>query len=246
MASAKEIREKKLFKKWEADRYRLVGEFISRKSVRKIFLKAVSNEVGSAPVLTNKEKILTEFSRRLSELNSSRYRLDLFPVLLSSYHKSLERRGRLSRSEQLTYHVQNYLSDVYIFEQRAKRLAKFITNNAEKLGCDVDDIKALKESLKNLSATLEKVVEVRGKHIHEDGFSDNELTRLEMLDFILQHEKEPKEKLRLEGLRNILLRMQRHKWKDILRKNNANCDALMCMLLKPSIRLVREIIRKTK
>lgn len=248
MLLSKDGKEKKRLTKWKKEKDEIVRHFYSSEKVRKVAVKSLSELTDSSPSerpFTKKERVLADFSDKFTHFITSRNQLDMFPILISSNNPRLEKQD-ISRVKQFVYHIENYLSAIYIFEQRAKRLVNFLNKKGLELDCDPRLIKSLKDGMKDFSVSLKQINELRGGHVHDRPFSDKELILLEQIDLFAEYPTDPPDGKDYFAIRKLLLRFQRNKWKGIIRNNNLNCDAIMVFILRPTFKLLREIQLKTK
>ncbi len=194
--------------------------------------------------LTRKQEVLSEYGRWLAQVESAHSRLERYPIWLSSTNSAVERRG-ISRVDQFTYHIENYLAAVYILNERVRRLVSYLEKRGGRKRCNTTTIESLRKARRTFMLSLDPLMEIRRRHTHEKHFNDKELTTMEMADKAGEFSKDPSEKKQFKGWAIILLRFQRHRWKKMLKNNNRNFSVLLGMIYEPADKLVWEIYQKT-
>jgi hypothetical protein len=86
--------------------------------------------------------------------------------------------AKVARHRHLIFHVQAFLNELYILQQRLLRLLLFIERNHRR-DARLDHIKIVCEVLRNfVSESMKKGIAIRGSHVHEWRLSDNDHDRL--------------------------------------------------------------------
>lgn len=241
MATKQKVKEEEILENHKKKRQNLSTKFYLDKRVKKIIRKELDKNTSRTP----KEGFLDAFAWRFSQMESSFDILSRFPILISSTNRSLEKRG-MSRVDQFIYHIENYFSSVYIFEQRIKKFSGYIEKSSKKLKCDDVWLKKLKLSQQNISKSLESLIEIRGAHIHDRSYYNKDFYSLELFDRLSRHGQTEEDKRKYKGFVKIKLLLQRHKWRDTIKKNNSVCEALLGMLYESAFKLQKEIYKKIK
>lgn len=99
---------------------------------------------------------------------------------------------KIARHRHLTFHVQAFLNELYILQQRLDSLLTFIERQYRK-DPRLDYIKDVCKHLRNfVTESMKKGVEIRGSHVHKWRLSDNDHDRLIGIDL---YTKMPNEKI---------------------------------------------------
>jgi hypothetical protein len=120
----------------------------------------------------------------------------------------------VARHRHLIFHVQAFLNELYILQQRLLAFLKFIERQHRK-DPRLDDIKLVCDVLRAfVTEAMKKGVDIRGSHVHRWRLSDNDHDRLIGIDL---YAKMPNEKIR-EAFKRYYdseykkIRAQRRKW----------------------------------
>src|SRR5258708_8906688 len=86
--------------------------------------------------------------------------------------------AKVAKHRHLVFHVQAFLNEIYILQQRLLRLLAFIERN-QRGDARLDHIKDVSLVLRNfVTQSMKKGVAIRGRHVHERRLSDNDHDRL--------------------------------------------------------------------
>lgn len=193
--------------------------------------------------ITTKQNFLDSYGNRISQLELTYIRLKRFPIFLSSSSLALEKRG-ISRVAQFIYHIENYLALIYIFDQRIRRLVKFIEKSAKKYQCQLIDIQEL-TSVKNILLTsIEPLVLTRGKHTHEKYFYDKNFEEMERYDKAGDFSFNQYEKKAFKLYAKKLLSIQRKKWKEDINGDINRYEVQIGIMYTKLDKLVWQIYKK--
>jgi hypothetical protein len=100
--------------------------------------------------------------------------------------------GKVAKHRHLVFHVQAFLNELYILQQRLLGFLKFIERQHRK-DPRLDKMKIVCEALRNfVTDSMKKGVAIRGSHVHEWRLSDNDHDRLIGIDL---YTKMPNEKI---------------------------------------------------
>ena len=122
---------------------------------------------------------------------------------------------RLSEANWLRYHIEAYLQEAYILFERLRRLLRRVL----KVAIDARDkggVSSTKKLKTSLEASFRSVVGIRGRHVHEYRFQDDELKNLDTLVLLTGVGKMGS----LRGLRRVQYVTALIKWREQLRRNN--------------------------
>jgi hypothetical protein len=126
-------------------------------------------------------------------------------------------RSDLSPTRLLSYHIHNYLNENYILQTRLLQFPKVLLRASNRWsGQD----KHLSQDLTAIVITTFKgIALVRGVHVHQVRFSDDDLDRLATLE-LMSPLADSALQAPLQGLFRADFAIYRRKWVDTLKKNN--------------------------
>jgi hypothetical protein len=187
-----------------------------------VFDLPVPAGVQKGPKPSANEQYWLNWFRDSSEIEASLMRLDQALVYLSHYPSSrVFRFHGLSEADWIRYHIEAYLQETYILSERLGRFLRKVEKVAiaarDKAG--VSTVKRLKASV---DATLKNVVKVRGGHVHEYRFQDDELQNLDTLVLVTKAGKMRE----LRGFRRLKFATALDKWRKQLLSNNKETEKL--------------------
>lgn len=121
----------------------------------------------------------------------------------------------ISRARYLTYHVENYLNEVYILKERLTAHLTIIERRYKK-SQKIQEIKTKIDPLKKLILlSLDGILTTRGTHVHRVRYSDKDIDRLETFELI-----DNTEDRFLSGFHDMEYRKIRKKWVERIKSNN--------------------------
>lgn len=219
--------------------------FFKNFRVRQVLKKIKDEEEsGTKAAFTSRQQLLKDYGDWVNELESTRVRLARFPILLSSYHPSIEKRG-ISRVSQFIYHIENYLSVIYIFDQRVKRFVRTIEKSAKKQGCPAPDIESLVLAKESLIKSVEPLVKIRGNHTHDKYLKDNEIKEMEKYDRAGDFSDNLRDRKFFKSQAKLLLSEQRKRWKKDMLGDLEKYEIQLGILYSALDKVVWQIYRKT-
>ena len=149
-----------------------------------------------------------------SEISESYYTLRDIEIMVSAL---TTRKSRIAKARLLSYHVHNYLNEDYILKTRLEKFPVSVFRASKRY---TPSNRRRADVLKAIVATaFSSISQVRGGHVHNRRFSDDDLDRLAMLER-LSKPMIPA----LDGPMVELLRADFHlckgEWLDRMRTNN--------------------------
>ncbi len=172
-------------------------------------------KIDSKIKLNEKELFVLKIGQTLAEIESQLSLLNFFPKLINSSNYYLEKKG-FSKIAQFRYHLECYFSEIYILDQRLKKLIKILQNELE----DKSKKEILGKLIKKQHEMLDGLIKTRGLHVHERKYQDGDLYYIELLDQYIksnpQNEKVVKDEVK------CFLNRNRKKWKKIIENNIHN------------------------
>ena len=113
----------------------------------------------------------------------------------------------------MIYHIETYFQEIYILKERMKRFLKFISRRFKKKNqTRLSDI--MDGCLEAFESECEKVTNIRGRHVHEKRFMDENLWTLTLFDDM----KEDHELLNVSY--HVLLLSEKSRWIKWIDQNN--------------------------
>jgi hypothetical protein len=186
------------------------------------------------PALSANEQYWGEWFHQLKEVHSSLERLDQASVYLTHYPGARAFPfQRLSEAEWIRYHVEVYLQELYILEQRLSRFLRKVeklTGAGDKNGFLV--VQGLKAAVKD---GFTNVVRVRSGHVHQNRFQDEEMSNLDLaLLFTRGRSGLPM----LRGARQGRYAVALKKWSKYMRASNKNLVSACADMFKELTRIL--------
>lgn len=85
-------------------------------------------------------------------------------------------------SVHLSYHVHNYLNEIYILQCRLESFSKVVLRTYKS---DIDDPKSLELRIGKFLSSFKSIVTVRGHHVHRFRYESPEIDRLSEIELLL-------------------------------------------------------------
>jgi hypothetical protein len=139
-----------------------------------------AKSVARGPEPSANERYWLDWFEEFTEIDSSMNRLDQALVYLSHFPGSRTFRFHRLSEAWLRYHIEAYLQETYILFQRLSRFLRRV----QKVAIDARDkggVSSAKKLKTSLEASFKSVVGIRGRHVHEYRFQDDELRNLDTL-----------------------------------------------------------------
>lgn len=174
------------------------------------FHKVLSNLVGG-------EGFFGKISYGFIEVHRCLARLEQIEIFLKNYKDCVAfRRKGITNSVHLRYHVEKYLEEMYILKERLIAYSNILRKHYKDNPSGVKGLKTLEESV---NRALGGIIEIRGLHVHQNRFIDEDINRLETYDLllILKRSGMPPE---FEKFVKIECNRVTKMWKDRVKSNN--------------------------
>jgi hypothetical protein len=139
------------------------------------------------PHTPKKEDLLVFLFQQFNEIVTSFDSLNNIPFYVKHLPRALSK--RVTRVTWIHYHFENYLHELYIFEERVRALLTSLCRKYKKVAYSKqmsDESETLKTRLRAITETLR---ENRRGHVHERRFDDVHLTQLEAVHLLLRAKK---------------------------------------------------------
>lgn len=137
------------------------------------------------------------------------------------------RKNNISKVYYLKYHIENYLNELYILKGRLIRYLKIIDRaykNSDNYQVIYSIFKPQYPIIKRLFNTW---INIRGIHIHEQRYSDNDITRLTLLEILLLGQFNESQKEFLGNYFNDEYKKIRKKWRIKIEKDLESINSFM-------------------
>lgn len=116
-----------------------------------------------------------------SEISSSLRTLEDIEVYINSFPY---RNKKITKLRNLSYHIENYFSELYILRERLNAYLSKISKSFKKDKKRQSIVSITKSFLIITERVFSEPTKTRGRHIHETRFQDNEIRRLESLELL--------------------------------------------------------------
>lgn len=93
-------------------------------------------------------------------------------------------RARIKKSAYLRYHVENYLNELYILQERLKAFTTVISRLYKNDSQSRQIASAAKGINRHFKISLNGIVRARGFHVHHYRFDDDDFSRLTLLEIL--------------------------------------------------------------
>lgn len=150
-----------------------------------------------------------EISKSLETLDDIAFYIGRFP-----FHRT-----RITRERYLQYHVESYFSETYILRER---LTRYVTLLERQYRRDprISNVQGrCKALIDGITQSLEGVIDVRRRHVHEVRFSDDGIDRLSTLALLSRGSDDELSNLMKEYYREEHIRVKKI-WVDRAKTNN--------------------------
>lgn len=178
------------------------------------------------PEPSTNERYWLNWLRDFNEVDGSMRRLNQALAYLSNYPASRVFRFQgLSQADWIRYHIEAYLQETYILSERLDRFLRKVEKTAV-AARDKAGVSAVKGLRATVDATFKNVVKVRGGHVHEYRFQDDELKNLDTLVLLTKAGKMRS----LRVFRELTFATALGRWRTQLLKNNKETEKLCAAL----------------
>lgn len=198
-----------------------------KKELIKIYEAVLTNSDGPRSLNRKKgreDELATKLFRKYFEILSSYESLNNIIIYINSFPY----KKKISKYAYLRYHVENYLHELYILEQR---LRAYLT--------DIHKIYKKSEIKKEVDSTCRKLdamiieafkryLKIRGSHVHDFRFSNNDLDTLSLYDNLCSSKNNASiAGMDLKVLYSLTYKDVKSKWKRRIRDDIKNIDKLL-------------------
>lgn len=142
------------------------------------------------------------------EVNSTVDMLEDIPIYLKRFPFS---KDQISKLNYLRHHIEFYLNQIYILQERIKIYLTFIERSYNK-----SETKHISETAsklrKNVCDCLDNLTSIRGSHVHIEQYDDSDLHRLTAIEVFVKYGEMPE----MQEQFDILFKKTRRKWVKIV------------------------------
>jgi hypothetical protein len=170
--------------------------------------------------LNKNEKFFGRIFQGFNELFKSFEALKDIEIYIASFPY---KNKNINKIRYLRYNIENYFHEIYILKERLISYAKIIDRSYKK---DINHVN-IKDNIKLLvENSLEKIVNIRGKHVHKFRFESNSLERLELMNLLALSDQEPLHII-ISNYYKITFNQTRNEWKRTIVNNNRELVKLL-------------------
>ena len=221
------------YKDFHANVIKVVQPFIlssiekDREGFREVIISTIENSKAS--------RSFPQFTRR-DEVFARRFFLEFDEIVTSLLcMKDIEiyvkrfpyRDAGISGLRYLKYHIESYLNEIYLFQERVEAFLDFIQKRyrksliASRVNITAKNIRVLVKS------SLQNVILIRGDHVHSRRYTDDDLDRLIFLEEMKKSEPES-----FASLYEFEYKQVRKKWVKTIQTNNLAIEQLLNTICK--------------
>lgn len=167
--------------------------------------------------LSPRQKYFIQIFHGYDEIYSSFYRLRLIEGFIG---KLL--RPRTGNADELSYHVENHLEEIYIVKNRIISFLRFLQKLIRRGGF-VELTKKISHWEAVFGKGFEDILKIRGSHVHVERFAGTDIKRLATLDLLVLAGKMNE----LRKLRQVVLLSAVKEWGKAIKANNKAVEKLL-------------------
>jgi len=125
--------------------------------------------------------IVNKLFKPFSEILNSIEAIENISVFIRSFPY---KKQNISRVHYLKYHIENYLNELYILRNRLISYLKIIERAYRKSNNYSHIERTLKPVYNFISSAFKGYTEIRGIHVHQNRYSDDDISRLSSLELL--------------------------------------------------------------
>ncbi len=155
---------------------------------------------------------------------------------ISAYISSFPIRNRkISRVSYLRYHIENYLSEMYILRERLDSFLS-ILDRSYRRSKEYPRIHIATETMRPIvNKAFESYVRVRGSHVHENRYYDEDITGLSTLELLTKGPDADFTK-KINRIYRLAYKRIRNKWKTKITEDLVQIHALLNAFFEASLK----------
>jgi hypothetical protein len=155
------------------------------KSLMNSIVSGVASTSGDRKTSPKEYFIANKLFRPLIEIINTVDAIENIAIYMRSF--PYKRQG-ISQAIYLKYHVENYLNELYLLKNRLVSYLKLIDKSYKKSKCSEQVAKIIFPLYTLVSEILEGYIKVRGVHVHQYRYSDDDFNRLSTLELLSRGE----------------------------------------------------------
>ncbi|MCX6765947.1 MAG: hypothetical protein NT136_03235 [Candidatus Moranbacteria bacterium] len=159
--------------------------------------------------LSREDEFAMKLFRLFSEIANSYEALQNIPIYIDVF--PFQKKG-ISKYVYFKYHIENYLNEIYILQQRMLAYLTIIERAYKKSKIKSKVSSATKKLGTLVTSAFSGYIKVRGSHVHFTRYTDEDIDRLSMID-TLARSKDEQFVEKLELLYRLVYKDIRRKWK---------------------------------
>ncbi|MGI0016756.1 MAG: hypothetical protein ACREBU_25310 [Nitrososphaera sp.] len=167
--------------------------------------------------LSPRQKFFMDVFQGCSEIYSSFYRLRLAEAFVRKLLRS-----RSGNADELSYHVEKHLEEVYILKSRIISFLRFLQKRLRRRSF-VELTKKVSRWEVFVERAFGEIVKTRGSHVHVERFGASDIKRLTTLDLLVLAGKMNE----LRKLRQVVLVSAVKEWGKAIKANNNTVENLL-------------------
>ena len=192
-------------------------KIIEQRMFRHLIGEPLADDKTPIMTLSPRQKFFTEIFQGCNEIYSIFYRLRVAEGFVRKLMRS-----RSGNADELSYHVEKHLEEVYIVKNRIISFLRFLQKRLSRRG-----FVELTEKVLRWEAVVERgfegIVKMRGSHVHVERFGGSDIKRLATLDLLVLAGKMNE----LRKLRQVLLVSAVKEWGKAIKANNKAVEKLL-------------------
>lgn len=139
------------------------------------------------PKFTPLENFLMDITFNYFEIPETNCRLTMIATLIKQYPKQPSwKKSKITKIRYLRYHYENFLNEVYLFQERVLLLLRVIEKK-----CQKNQLLKESEKIRGVSGaftkSLENICVIRGRHVHLRRYKNNKIEQIEELELFSEN-----------------------------------------------------------
>jgi len=167
-----------------------------------------------------------------SELSDSLENMKIAAVLINQYpYGSTLKKKNINKAQYLSYHVGNYLNEVYIFRERMQKFLKWLEKEFKNIK-KAEAVELVKKHERLIDNLLKPINDNRDAHVHTKRFEDLSIEQLKYIYLLMTSAKQDKFARSVEIIEKLTYRKTRRDWFKKIGKNNSEIEKAMQFILE--------------
>lgn len=132
---------------------------------------------------------------------------------------------KITYQKYIIYHIENYLQEIYILQERMKRFLKFLSKKFRKKG-QIQISSTLDRCLELFKEAVNNIVKIRGGHVHDRRYNDENLSALWLFDYVKENHPD------LERAYCLSLFITTNEWLQRIERDNESLISIIDEIFK--------------